>query len=146
MTRNLLPFLGLGILLALALIPLVSFAKVAPGHTQLGVASYYADRFHGRKTASGERYDRTAYTAAHRHLPLGTRVRVTDLKSGNSVKVTVNDRGPYVKGRIIDLSRKAAGALGMTKRGLAKVRIEVLSVPRRGWKDPLSGGLEQDTR
>jgi len=123
--------LRLGIVAILALIPLAASAKHAAGDTITGVASYYADRFHGRKTANGERFNQTAYTAAHKKLPFGTKVRVTDKKTRKSVVVTINDRGPYAKGRVIDLSRKAARELGMVKRGVAKVEIEVLSIPGR---------------
>lgn len=125
-------FLRLGIVAILALSPLAASAKHAAGDTITGVASYYADRFHGRKTANGDRFNQTAYTAAHKKLPFGTKVRVTDKKTRKSVVVTINDRGPYVKGRVIDLSRKAARELGIIKRGVAKVDIEVLSVPGRG--------------
>jgi len=97
------------------------------GPSQAGVASYYADRFHGRRTASGERYDRNAFSAAHRTLPMGTQVRVTDINSGDSVVVQVNDRGPFARGRVIDLSRAAASEIGLTRRGLADVQVEVLN-------------------
>jgi len=119
----------------LALVFLVSVdvqARVAPGYTQAGTASYYHDRFHGRKTASGVKYNKNALSAAHKTLPLGSKVKVTDTRSGRSVVVKINDRGPYVKGRVIDLSRAAAKEIGLTKKGLAKVKVEVLSVPGRG--------------
>ena len=90
---------------------------------EVGAASYYADRFHGRQTASGERYDRNAYTAAHRRLPFGTKVQVTRLDTGSSVEVRINDRGPFVKGRVIDLSYAAAKRLGMLRKGVVKVRV-----------------------
>lgn len=105
-------------------------ARVHPGHSQRGIASYYHDSLHGRKTASGQIYDKNAPSAAHKTLPLGTKVRVTDTKTGRSIVVKVNDRGPFVKGRIIDLSRNAARELGMIKKGLAQVEVEVLSVPQ----------------
>ncbi|HZS81371.1 MAG TPA: septal ring lytic transglycosylase RlpA family protein [Stellaceae bacterium] len=92
---------------------------------QIGTASWYGAKFHGRLTASGQRFDRRRLTAAHRTLPLGTRARIVNLANGRSVEVTVTDRGPYVRGRIIDLSEKAAQLLGMTKEGLAAVAIEV---------------------
>lgn len=85
-----------------------------------GIASYYAKNYSG-KTASGEKYDETKFTAAHRTLPFGTRVVVTDVKTKRSVTVRVNDRGPFIKGRVIDLSYAAAGAMRMHGRGLAKV-------------------------
>jgi len=96
---------------------------------QHGVASYYARRLQGRPTASGEPYDRDRLTAAHRTLPLGTVVRVTDVATRKAVVVEVNDRGPYVPGRTIDLSRRAGEELGITEVGLARVTIEVLSPP-----------------
>jgi rare lipoprotein A len=120
-----------GILAILALAPPVSLGRVDVGDSQKGVASFYGDRFQGRKTASGDRYDKTAYTAAHKRLPLGTVVRVTNTRNGKSVDVTINDRGPYVKGRVIDLSRRAAWDIGMAKRHLTNVQVEVLSLPGR---------------
>lgn len=95
----------------------------APVAAEIGLASYYADRFHGRQTANGERYDRQALTAAHRHLPFGTRVSVTRLDDGRAVTVRINDRGPFVHGRIIDLSHAAAQKLGMLRLGVVKVRV-----------------------
>ncbi|WP_295430687.1 septal ring lytic transglycosylase RlpA family protein [uncultured Thiodictyon sp.] len=95
--------------------------------SQAGVASYYADRFHGRRTASGARYDRNGFSAAHRTLALGTEVRVTDIGSGDSVVVHINDRGPFARGRVIDLSRAAAAEIGLTRKGLSEVRLEVLN-------------------
>lgn len=89
-----------------------------------GLASFYADRFHGRRTASGELHDRDALTCAHPRARFGARLRVTDLATGRSVVVRVNDRGPFVKGRIVDLSLAAARALGMVERGIARVRVE----------------------
>jgi rare lipoprotein A len=91
-----------------------------------GGASYYHDRFDGKPTASGEAYDRDDLTAAHRSYPFGTRVRVTSLKNGRSVVVRINDRGPHVSGRIIDLSRRAAEELDMVRDGVVDVRVDVL--------------------
>jgi rare lipoprotein A len=91
---------------------------------QVGVASWYGPGFHGRLTASGEPFDQNDLTAAHRNLPLGSEVKVTNLENGRSITVQINDRGPYVKGRVIDLSKAAARRLGMAGDGLAKVRIE----------------------
>ena len=102
-------------------------ARVA--RTETGVASYYADKFHGRKTASGETFDQRKMTAAHRTLPFGTRVRVTRNDTGKSVTVRVNDRGPFVRGRVIDLSRAAAEKLGLIRAGIAPVKVEVLATP-----------------
>ena len=88
-----------------------------------GEASYYADRFAGRRTASGEAYDPSDFTAAHRSLPFGTRVRVTDISSGRSVVVRINDRGPWDKGRLIDISRAAANEIGLARRGRGTVSL-----------------------
>ncbi len=95
--------------------------------SQTGVASWYGPGFHGKVTASGERYDQNAMTAASRTLPLGTRVRVTNLENEKTVEVTINDRGPYVDDRIIDLSKAAARKLRFRKAGTASVRIDVIS-------------------
>lgn len=95
-------------------------------YRETGVASWYGKPYHGRKTASGERYDMREMTAAHRTLPFGAVVRVTNLENGRSVKVRITDRGPFVKGRIIDLSRAAAKKLDMIGSGTARVRISVV--------------------
>jgi rare lipoprotein A len=97
-----------------------------PVAVERGLASWYSDRFQGRKTASGERFDQRALTAAHRTLRFGTRVRVTNQRNGRSVIVRVNDRGPFGRGRIIDLSRAAAQALDMIRAGVVPVTVEVL--------------------
>lgn len=94
--------------------------------TQEGLASFYASRYQGRATASGAPYDENAMTAAHRTLAFGTRVQVTHLNTGKQVEVEINDRGPFVEGRIIDLSREAARRLGILAEGLAPVRISKL--------------------
>ncbi len=90
-----------------------------------GIASYYAHRFHGRLTANGERFNMHDLTAAHKSLPFGSMVRVTNLSNGKKVVVRINDRGPYIKGRIIDLSLGAAKEIGLLKKGVTNVRIEV---------------------
>lgn len=95
-----------------------------------GTASWYGPGFHGRKTASGDIFDQNAMTAAHRTLPFGTRLRVTDLVSGSSVEVIINDRGPFVDGRVLDLSRGAATKLGMLDRGLSRVKAEIVARAR----------------
>jgi rare lipoprotein A len=100
--------------------------KPAPFKIQKGIASWYGGKHHGGPTASGERFDKNALTAAHRTLKMGTRVKVTRKKNGRSVIVRINDRGPYSKGRIIDLSEAAARKLDMIKDGIAQVTIEVL--------------------
>jgi rare lipoprotein A len=97
------------------------------GQIDKGLASYYADKFQGRKTSNGERYDKNKLTAAHRTLPFGTKVKVTNVKTRKSVIVRINDRGPFIKGRIIDVSRKAAKDLGMLKTGVIQVEVRILS-------------------
>lgn len=96
------------------------------GYRAEGKASYYGSRHHGRRTASGERFNQHALTAAHRTLPFGTRVKVTNLNNDRTVVVRINDRGPHTRGRIIDLSREAAERLGMLRAGVAPVRVESL--------------------
>jgi rare lipoprotein A len=91
-----------------------------------GMASFYAAKFNGRRTASGETFDNSAMTAAHRSLRFGTQVKVTNVRNGRSVVVRINDRGPYAKGRIIDLSKAAARKIGIGRRGVARVKLEVL--------------------
>jgi rare lipoprotein A len=98
----------------------------APSFSQVGIASWYGPHFYDKKTADGERFDRDGLTAAHRTLPLNTMVRVTNLENGRSVIVRINDRGPYMPRRIIDLSPRAARLLDMRDDGLARVRIETL--------------------
>lgn len=97
---------------------------------EIGIASWYGRRFHGRRTATGERYDMRAMTAAHRTLPFGAKVRVTCLDSGRVVEVRINDRGPFVRNRIIDLSHGAAKHVGLVGTGSARVRIDVLEIPQ----------------
>jgi len=89
-----------------------------------GVASYYADTFNGRKTASGAIFRQNKLTAAHRTLPFGTRVKVKNISNGKTVKVAINDRGPFVQGRTIDLSKKAAKKLGILQQGVAQVQLK----------------------
>jgi rare lipoprotein A len=101
-------------------------AEAIPEYRQVGIASWYGGRHQGRLTASGEVFDENKLTAAHRTLPLVTWARVTNLENGRSVEVKVNDRGPYIDGRVIDLSTRAAEELGMTEQGLARVEITAL--------------------
>jgi rare lipoprotein A len=103
-----------------------------PGHPQSGVASWYGPGFHGQPTSSGTIYDQHALTAAHPKLPLGTRARVTNLENGKSVEVLINDRGPFAKGRVIDLSYAAAHEIGMVGPGTARVQIDVVARPANG--------------
>ena len=104
-------------------------AAPAVGTTEVGVASWYGHPYHGRPAASGEIYDMEKLTAAHRTLDFGTWVNVRNLENGKSVKVRINDRGPFVEGRVIDLSRAAARAIDMLGNGTARVRVEILSHP-----------------
>ena len=121
-------------LLALWLFPVSACSLARPavptlaaGRAQVGEASWYGgERHQGKRTASGERYDEFAMTAAHPTLPFGTRVRVTNLENRRSVIVRVNDRGPFVDGRVIDLSLAAARALGIANEGVARVRLQAL--------------------
>ena len=94
------------------------------GYTETGKASFYAMKFQFRKTASGQRFNQFAMTAAHKKLPFGTMVLVTNLENGKSVKVKVNDRGPFIKGRIIDLTRATYAKIGDTRKGIIPVKIE----------------------
>lgn len=108
-------------------------ARAKKAKRESGVASYYGPEFAFRRTASGEMFDPHEMTAAHRTLPFGTRIRVTNLANGRRIVLRVNDRGPYRKGRVIDVSYAAARKLGFAKRGIARVKIDVLS------KGPIEG-------
>jgi len=96
------------------------------GYNEAGKASFYAMKFQSRQTASGERFDQSANTAAHKNLPFGTKVKVTNVKNGKSVIVRINDRGPFVRGRIIDLSRSAFSSIGNISAGVIDVKVEVI--------------------
>jgi rare lipoprotein A len=102
-------------------------------YSEIGAASWYGSKHHGRQTASGERFDMNDYTAAHRSLPIGTRVRVFNPRNGKEVIVRINDRGPFNKRRIIDVSRAAARVIGLIKLGVAKVKVEVISMPKASY-------------
>ena len=119
-------------LIALAGCGRAAVAPPTPGRPQSGIASWYGPGFHGQPTSSGTIYDQYAMTAAHPSLPLGTRARVTNLDNGKSVEVLVNDRGPFAKGRVIDLSHAAAQQIGMIGPGTARVRIDVVARPPNG--------------
>ncbi len=106
----------------------------------IGVASYYGKEYQGKKTASGEIYDMNKMTAAHRTLPFGVNVRVTDLSSDRSVVVRVNDRGPFARGRIIDLSLAAARKLGIIRAGRATVKLEIAHSAAESAEVDLSSG------
>lgn len=107
------------------------------GQIQTGKASFYADKFEGTPTASGEKYRHNRMTAAHKSLPFGTKVRVTNTANNKSVEVTINDRGPYVEGRVIDLSKSAAEKLGFVNQGLADVKLEVIDPGDGKTSDPI---------
>ncbi len=96
-------------------------------YDQVGMASWYGPGFHGKKTASGKRYNMNAMTAAHTTLPFGTRIRVTNLENNRSVILTINDRGPFAKGRIIDVSKRAAKRLGFIVKGETRVRVQAVA-------------------
>ncbi|WP_447589375.1 septal ring lytic transglycosylase RlpA family protein [Aquipseudomonas campi] len=102
------------------------FGGGSGSYDETGKASYYGRAHHGNKTASGERFDQNALTAAHRTLPFGSQVRVTNLDNNRSVVLRINDRGPYGRGRIIDVSRRAAEQLDMLRSGVAPVRVQRL--------------------
>ncbi|HEX3672695.1 MAG TPA: septal ring lytic transglycosylase RlpA family protein [Rhizomicrobium sp.] len=114
------------------------YPREQPGYDETGVASWYGPTFYGHHTANGEMYDGTQMTAAHRTLPMPVNVRVTNLENGRSVVVRINDRGPYAKGRIIDLSEAAARALDVTAKGTARVRVTYLG------RADLEGGMPPD--
>ena len=115
----------------------LSFSLTA--QTQSGKASFYADKFEGRTTASGDKYKHNKLTAAHKTLPFGTKIRVTNVANAKSVEVVVNDRGPYVDGRVVDLSKSAAEALDFINLGLADVTVEVIDAgDGKGITQPVS--------
>jgi rare lipoprotein A len=123
MRQKLLP-----VIILLALLSPSCHLKSMPGSSDVsgsetGMASFYSENYNGKKTANGEVYSSSDYTAAHKKLPFGTKVKVTNLSNGKTVKVRVNDRGPYVSGRIIDLTRAAARKLDMVSVGVTKVKI-----------------------
>jgi rare lipoprotein A len=97
------------------------------GYDETGSASYYGAKHQGKRTASGERFNQHSLTAAHRQLPFGTRVKVTNMGNDKTVVVRINDRGPHTRGRLIDVSREAAEQLGMLRNGTARVRVQALS-------------------
>ncbi|MGC1243097.1 MAG: septal ring lytic transglycosylase RlpA family protein [Chryseosolibacter sp.] len=113
------------------------FFAASFGQVQTGKASFYADKFEGTPTASGEKYRHNKLTAAHKTLPFGTKVRVTNLSNNSSVEVIVNDRGPYVDNRIVDLSKSAAEKLGFVSQGLADIRLEVVDAGDGKSSDPI---------
>lgn len=113
----------------LSLVSISLFYSFALVQDEIGKASYYADSLHGRKTASGEPYDKNAFTCAHKTLPFGTKIRVTRLDNQKSVVVRVNDRGPFVEGYVTDISRAAAEAIGLIRDGVTRVKVEIVEKP-----------------
>ncbi|HEX3033948.1 MAG TPA: septal ring lytic transglycosylase RlpA family protein [Thermodesulfobacteriota bacterium] len=105
------------------------FSNANYDYYTIGIASWYGDYFHGKTTASGEPFNMYDYTAAHRKLPLGTKVRVVNLENGEDVTVDINDRGPYIDGRTIDLSYAAAKSIWIVDSGISEVKIEIVSKP-----------------
>jgi rare lipoprotein A len=122
-------FLRKAVLSAVVLCSVLSVAGIAEAGRSVssGMASWYGPGFHGRLTANGERYNQNALTAAHKSWKFGTKVKVTNSNNGKSVVVRINDRGPYVGSRVIDLSKGAAQAIGMINAGVSKVTLEILS-------------------
>jgi rare lipoprotein A (peptidoglycan hydrolase) len=134
-------FVGSGLRAGLLLVAVLGWGLCSPGlaraegatqaarlaFAETGIASWYGNQHQGRRTANGERFDMHALTAAHRSLPFGTILRVTNLRTGKAVVVRINDRGPYIRGRILDLSEAAGRALGIGKLGIAQVRIEAVA-------------------
>ncbi len=107
----------------------LSSSSYEKDYPRYGKASWYGGKFHGRRTASGERFNKYEFTAAHRKLPFGTIIRVTNLRNGKDVYVRINDRGPFVHGRILDLSLASAEALHFNRIGVIRVKIEIISLP-----------------
>ena len=119
-------FKFINLIASVLLIMLAACGGSKSAFTQSGQGSYYADKFAGKRTASGTPYRPGKLTAAHNTLPFGTKIKVTNTRTGRSVKVTVNDRGPHVKGRIVDLSKKAARKIGLVDAGVAPVQLKVV--------------------
>jgi len=118
------------------------YPKEDYNHDETGIASWYGTKFHGRKTANGEIYDMNALTAAHRTLPMPSYVRVTNLENGRSLVLRINDRGPFARSRIIDVSRRGSQLLGFQQKGTAKVRVQILADKSRALKARLQGQAE----
>lgn len=131
------------VFILLAVLFVASCAKkqvIRPVHKEVGIASWYGPGFHGRRTASGERFNQKALTAAHPRLPFGTMVKVTNLGNRKEVVVKINDRGPHIMNRVIDLSKAAARELDFMARGTAKVEIEILSDGNMEKRSPFTIG------
>jgi rare lipoprotein A len=121
--------------LLIAAFLLLSFSAFSINRTFYGKSSWYGGKFHGRTTASGEIYDMNKLTAAHRKLPFGTILKVINMDNGKSIQVKVNDRGPFVKGRVLDVSKKSAEELDFIKQGVANIKAEILFLPGKDQRD-----------
>lgn len=119
----------------------VKYKKANEQSYQMGKASWYGKRFHGRKTANGESYDMYQMTAAHRNLPMGTWVKVTNIRNGRSVVLRINDRGPFLDSRVIDTSYLAAEHLGFREKGITRVRLDRVPEPIEVAQAPIPGGM-----
>lgn len=127
------------------LFSIIHSTEAGDGFIQKGKASFYASKFDGRRTFFGERVDSKAFEAAHRTLPLNTLVEITNLANNRAVVVRINDRGPFSKGRIVDITRAAAKALGMIHQGVANVKIRVLGRNSRTAVGPVQPELAEPT-
>jgi len=116
-------------IISITLVGLIVLYQVAGPYYETGIASWYGPGFHGNYTANGEVYDMYGISAAHKTLPFGTIVRVVEIETGRSIIVRINDRGPFIEGRIIDLSKGAAEKLGVVKKGITKVGLRILQRP-----------------
>ncbi|WAJ71585.1 septal ring lytic transglycosylase RlpA family protein [Catenovulum adriaticum] len=125
LVKPVLIFVYFGMLAACSTVPMQSKSD-AVGYTESGGASYYAAKYHGRQTASGETFNQNHLMAAHKILPFGSRVKVTNLANNQSVTVKINDRGPFVSGRVIDLSRAAFSKIANLNQGVVQVTIQVV--------------------
>ena len=117
------------IIISITLVGLIVFYQVAGPYYETGIASWYGPGFHGNYTANGEVYDMYGISAAHKTLPFGTIVRVVEIETGRSIVVRITDRGPFLEGRIIDLSKGAAKKLGIVEKGITKVGLRILQRP-----------------
>lgn len=131
------------IALILLTVPALVFATPP---VEKGLASYYDDSFHGRKTASGQTYDKNKYTAAHKTLPFGTKVRVKNPANGKTVDVVINDRGPYIKGRVIEISKRAAQQIDLLNIKTAPVELSVLTGPEANKPAPVAAATSAETK
>jgi len=117
------------VIISITLVGLIFLYQVAGPYYETGIASWYGPGFHGNLTANGEVYDMYGISAAHKTLPFGTIVRVVEIETGRSIVVRINDRGPFIEGRIIDLSKGAAEKLGIVEKGITKVGLRILHRP-----------------